>query len=31
MTFYEKGRTPAVTDDIIDGLELLKVPLRLGQ
>ena len=31
VTFYEKGRTPAVTDDIIDGLELLKVPLRLGQ
>ena len=31
VTFYEKGRTPAVTDDLIDGLDLLKVPLRLGQ
>ena len=31
VSFYEKGKSSAVTDDIIDGLELLKVPLRLGQ
>ena len=29
VVFFEKGKTEAATDEIVDGLESLKVPLRL--